>query len=479
MNKYRFPKILLNFSLMLTVLLGLSACGETSVPQGFVRQGENYQDNEAAAIVLILGNHANAMAIPADAYRSIEASLDHVVYGGYICAIVADGTPTKKELIDDEAFFIADAKNTQTLNTKINERKATVVEKLKNLNLSADSPETDLLAALREAKTVLSSSRVSGIKNKEIYIIDTGISTSGDINFVDMDFLYGKPDAKDIIERLGSYEGVGVLPDLTGIKVTFCGTADGLAEVAAPQEASTSDKRFIKDFWTQVITACGAEQVQFDSVAGWDTPNFYTEDSESRYPYVSVVTFQHEPIIDFSELMKIDPSNPDARPNLPKPPTVEVKLSSEMVGFQPDGADYLNWTNAQNILRPYAEELKKFLEYFPDEKIWIVGTTAAVQQGAAGSISLSLDRAETVRSTLIECGVPEKNLLTLGLGARFPWAVDEFPDGTFETSVAQANRAVWILTESEEGGLFSRLTEAYSSNELLPEAVSRFSSLKG
>lgn len=463
--------------LLLAVLLNLSACGG-DVPSEYTTVDGAYQNEESTAIVVILGNHANAMAIPADAYNALEESLDNVVYGGYICAVIADGTPTKLEIIDDEKFFSEDAKNPVTLNKRIKDRKSTVVDKLKTLDASADSSEVDLLAAIREAKSVLSSNRVKDIKNKEIFIIDTGISTTGDLNFVNMDFLDGRPDVSDVIDRLSNYEGVGVLPDLTGITVTFCGTADGLAEVAAPQQMSTTDKHYIREFWSEVVTACGADHVEFENVAGWDTPNFYTEDSNTKFPYVSVVTFYHESVIDFSDLIKIDTSNPDTQPDLPAPPVVEIKLSSETVGFQPDGADYLNSESARKVLRPYAEELKKFFGYYPDEKIWIVGTTAAVQQGAAGSIELSLQRAETVRNTLIELGIPEKNLVTLGLGAKFPWAVDEHPNGTFDTVVAQANRAVWLLTAREDNDLFNELMAAHDSGSLLQEAVSRIDMLK-
>ena len=462
---------------LLAALLSLSACGGEA-PEGYTSVDSTYHNEESTAIVVILGNHANAMKIPPDAYDALKASLGDVVYGGYICAVVADGTPTKQEIIDDEGFFEEDARNPVTLEKRINERTTKVVNALKDLDASADSPEVDLLGAIREAKSVLSSSRVNGIKNKEIFIIDTGVSTAGDLNLVNMDFLTGKPDVQDVIERLRNYEGVGVLPDLTGISITFCGTADGLAEVALPQQMSTTDKRYIKEFWAEVVTACGASQVQFENVAGWDTPNFYTEDSDSKFPYVSVVTFSHEAVIDFSDLIKIDTSNPDTQPNLPAPPVVEIKLPSETVGFQPDGAEYLNNTSATNVLRPYAEELKRFFEYYPDEKIWIVGTTAAVQQGADGSIELSLQRAETVKNTLIDLGIPKKNLVTLGLGAKFPWAVDEHSSGTFDTVVAQANRAVWILTAREDNELYKKLMDAYESSSLLPEAMSRINTLK-
>ena len=398
-------------------------------------------------MVLILGKHANAMEIPDDAYIQIESMLDDAVYGGYVCAIIVDSNPTKIELVEDKDFFIEDAKNSRIFNKRIETRKAEIINTLKELTTVADSEEVDLLAAIREAKNVLSSSRAANVKNKMIVIVDTGISTTGDLNFCDLDFLYNKPDIDEIVQQLKDYEGTGVLPNLIGVDVTFIGTSDGLAEVAAPQEAMTTDKKFIKDLWERVVTSCGANSVNFKSAAGWSVPNLYTEDADSKFKYVSVVPFFHDKVIIFPDIPNYDPNNPDQQPILPNPPSVEIKLESQTVGFMPDKAFYINEQNARSTLRPYADELKEFFEYYPDEKIWIVGTSAAVVKGARSGYDLSSQRAETVKNTLVtELGIPANKLLTIGLGCVFPWWVDEFPNGNFDSTIAQANRAVFLLS---------------------------------
>lgn len=476
-KKDSFLKILLACGLLVAISAGITGCKGTP-REGYTMIDGFIKADNPAAMVVILGNHANAMAVPPDAYNVVEASLNKVVYGGYICAVIADATPTKIELVDDDDFFIENARNDTTLGTAIDKRKGQIMKTLENLDVCADSPEVDLLAAIREAKNALSNSRLDGISDKRIFIIDTGISTAGDLNFVDMDFTRGLPDIGDIVEQLQRYEGLGVLPDLAGITVTFVGTGDGLAEVAAPQIVSTVDKKFIKNLWTEVVRACGAADIRFETVAGWDTPNVYTEDADSKFPYVSVIIFVHKKVIDFSDLFKVDPNHPDDPPTLPDPPVVEIKLPSETVGFKPDYALYLNEQNAKNILRPFAEELKEFFQYFPDEKIWIIGTTSAVYPGASGSIQLSLERAELVRTTLVtEFDIPEKNLVTIGLGARFPWFVDEYPNGSYDTTIAQQNRAVWLITARENSDLFGQLKDAYGRGELLPEAADRFAAL--
>lgn len=445
-------------------------CGKEEV-EGYTLVNGFYKNNEPAVLVMLLGNHANAMKMPEDAYYDIEELLDRAVYGGYSCAVVVDSTPTKVELTDGPDFFQEDARNAVILRQRIDERKEKIIDILKNADICADSPEVDLLAALHEAQNIFESNQNYCKAGKQICIVDTGISTAGDLNFVNLDILYSRAEIDEIANRLKNYGGVGVLPDLTGVEVIFIGTAEGLAEAAKPQEISTVDKKYVKDLWQEIINECNADKTEFRAAAGWDTPNIYTEDNDSAYPYVSAITFSHEEAIDFSEIQEEEVPHASQA-------NVEIKLSSEAIGFMPDGNEYLNDTNTRNMLQPLAEDLKKYFEYYPDEKIWIVGTTAAVPKGTTGSVDLSLQRAEAVKNTLVtEFGIREERLVTIGLGAMFPWHVDEYPEDVFDTETAQANRAVWILTPHMETDYFNKLKVAYDNGELLPEAMKKFASL--
>lgn len=469
-------KVLFLICLMLSFVFFLVACEEQTV--GYTLVDGVYKNDNTTAMVLILGKHANAMEIPEDAYNQIEKLLDDTVYGGYICAIIVDSNPTKIELVENKDFFSEDARNPIVLSQWINTRKGQIMELVNGLTTVADSEEVDLLAAIREAINALSNGQAANAAKKRIVIIDTGISTTGDLNFCDMDFLYSKPDINEIVKKLSTYEGSGVLPDLTGVDVTFIGTADGLAEVAEPQVATTTDKKFIRDLWANVVTACGAESVSFESAAGWSVPNEYSEDDESKFKYVSVVTFGHESILGFSHIPNYDPNNPDQEPNLPNIPSLEAKLESQVIGFMPDSATFVNAQNTLNVLRPYADELEKFFKYYPNEKIWIVGTTAEVRKGSTGGYSLSFARAEAVKNILVgKFGIPDHRLLTIGVGCVFPWRVDEFPNGIFDKNAAQANRAVFLLSNSDSTGYFQKLKTAYTNNELLPETMSRYEAI--
>lgn len=459
---------------MLFLSLFMVSC-ESKI-EGYSFHDGQYRNDCPAVEVVILGSHANAMAIPQDAYNSLQELFDCAVYGGYVCAIVADSTPTKVELAVGDNFFVEDAKNSTILKTRLDTRSKDLINMLKEAGLKADSAEVDLLAAIREANNVLSNSRFKDMSDKRIIIVDTGISTAGELNFLDIDFLGAAPEVSDIINQLKEYEGTGVLPDLSGITVTFIGTGEGLAEPAEPQELSVIDKKYIRDLWKEVVLACGADDVQFESAAGWDTPNIYTEDEDSEFPYVSSVMFFHDKVINLPDPDLYASNNPDSLPDLPEPPMFEIELSSQMIGFKPDRADYQNEQGARNVLKPFAEELKNYFNFYPDRKVWVVGTTATVHKGGEGSVPLSMQRAEMVKKTLVEeFEVPEDRLFTIGLGARFPWAVDAWPDGNFDTVIAQANRAVWILSDNSER--FADIRAAYDNNALLTETMMRLDSL--
>jgi len=206
-------------------------------------------------------------------------------------------------------------------------------------------------------------------------------------------------------------------------------------------------------------------------------PNRFTEDEESRFQFVSSVIFSHEPVIDLSAIRQFDPNSPDPQPQLPPPPEIEIKLPNEQIGFIPDRAEFLNENAARQWLAPLARDLRNFFDIYPDEVILVVGTTAAVSNDRSCGIDLAMRRAETVRNTLInefELSVYADNLFVIGLGSRFPWAVNERPHGSFDTNIAQENRAVWLLANNEDTEKFVRLRTAYNNSELLPEAIARF-----
>jgi len=422
------------------------------------REGRMYKNENPVAVVVILGRHANAMAIPEGAYLTIQRYLERAVYGGYVGVVIADGMPTTTNLVDTN-FFIENARNTIYLENIVASRVGSLMEKIRDTNIRAQSPEVDLLAAIREAQNILQSPSIAHIGDRHIVIISTGISTTGDLNFLNLDFNETLPRVDSIVD---TYLSMGLLPSLSGIDVTFIGFDDGMAVAAYPQQSTTVHRRFISDLWYSLIWASGACSVIFENSAGWNTPNIWSDDNlDIEFPFVSVVPlFENRPVF--------------AHQN----PTVEHGISNVSLGFASNTAAFLNEYAAMQIIAPFGNVLEEFFQVFPSERIWIVGTTAMTIPNSNDDdhIDLSFSRAERVKEALIASGynIPVDNLLTIGLGTQFPWRVDEFADGLFNSVAAQTNRAVWLLSEHADSEMFNALKKADNNDELFPTASLRF-----
>lgn len=450
-----------------------------SLPDGYtVTENDFITNDNSTAMVVLLGKHANAMEIPQDAYDQIEDMLDNVVYGGYVCAVIVDGDPDKIDLVEDNDFFEENARNSSKLNTILEKRKAEIVDSLENMPEVADDEEVDLLAAIREAANVLSGSVAANAVNKRIVIVDTGISTTGDLNLINADFSNNnKPDIEtDILPTLTERTGVNVLPDLSGIDVTFIGTVDGLAETASPQEMETTDKKYIKELWDKVINECKANSCEHKAAAGWDVVNDYTEDEDSKFKYVSPIMFTNPPIFitgsDYN-------SDPDSQPDGVNPPSIEINIPTEVIGFEPDSSEYKNDKSTENTLKSYTNPIIQYCKLNPNDTIWIAGTTAGEDQGDGKDQKIALERAEAVKKFLVKLGVPEENLVTIALGCEFPWKTKEIEG---DNSTKEKNRTVVIFSETESPdadspNYYKQLKEAYAKGELMDDTMVRFAEL--
>ena len=443
------------------LLFTLSACSE-EVPSDTAKNEDGvFIKENPVVLAIILGNHANAMAIPDDVYKQIDTMLPDVVYGGYACVIISDGSPTKIDLLDSEAYK-EDARNKEYYDKIIKLRSTKLSDAIKAANTPANSPEVDLLQAIREAVSALNSAaelKTNGNTKsieKRIVIVDTGISTAGDIDFSKMDFITNRPSPATIINILKEYEGTGVLPNLTGFSIRFIGTADGLAEVAEPQELGTTDRAYLLRFWEDVVTACGAESVSHSSTAGWTTPNIYTGEADSEFPFVASITFMHDDIFPEPPNGPNDPSTVIT----PDPPVLEIAFEERGIGFAPGKCGLLNPDAAKQQLKPYAKDLINYLDNHPNEYIWLVGTTAHIQTDAGDPV-LSMNRAEALKDILVKFGVPEERLITIGMGAVFPW---------YDDSNLQKNRSVWMLNCVETNEKYTSIVRWFEEKRLLPQS---------
>lgn len=141
-----------------------------------------------------------------------------------------------------------------------------------------------------------------------------------------------------------------------------------------------------------------------------------------------------------------DPNCPihGGRSNEDEPP---VEISMEIVRFKPNSAEYVDTDEATTLLAEYIESFDRYFERYPDSKIYLAGCIAKTASWSITETELSLERAETVRQSLIDLGVDGNRLVAIGIGINDPWRSDEWADGYFNENVAKLNRRVWIVPD--------------------------------
>ena len=117
-------------------------------------------------------------------------------------------------------------------------------------------------------------------------------------------------------------------------------------------------------------------------------------------------------------------------------------LTEEQVSFVPDKSTYLNEEEAVAIIRPIADYLIEHEQI----TVLLAGTTAG-DEDSDYTMTLSQERADAVRDTLIQFGVDESRIVTVGLGSSDPWHV--YGAG-YEGSIASGNRKVVLLDASSD-----------------------------
>ena len=120
-----------------------------------------------------------------------------------------------------------------------------------------------------------------------------------------------------------------------------------------------------------------------------------------------------------------------------------VILSEDQVVFIGDKAEYLHPEEAMRTLQPIAE----YLIQHPSISILLAGTTAG-DKDSDYTMTLSLSRAETVKSTLVELGVDEGRIIAVGLGStNDPWHIWS---AGYDGAAASSNRKVVLLDATSE-----------------------------
>ena len=409
--------------LALSILFGTGGCRqetETSV--------------KPIALVVIQGNHNNSKLINGQIEEEIKRTYSSY---GNMAVIINDGDP--EPIYEGKVLLgylqekeIEQSKNKREKNPELWERdylEKTTEKVVSSINGSgADDDEVDTLAAIQKAVDTMNylENTLGEDIEKEIIICDTGLSTDGSFNFLD-----GESNAllncEDKIDKnadcqlklTGVIDGLkdsAELPDLEGISVTWY----GLGEVDDPQPVLSSLQIYnLQYIWGTLLKEAGALE---SNISGIDDQFQYFAPvvTETMASYDCTVT----PVIFWDE-------------------GEGIEIPAKKLGFLPDSAELKSKEDAVKVIEPYAANLN----HYPDMEVLLVGTTADVN---GGSVELSKMRAEKVKALLVELGISEEHILTVGLGADSPWHKDEWIDGIFHEEIAEENRSVYILSADSE-----------------------------
>ena len=421
-------------------------------------------------LVLILGIRGNSIPFSLGVLDDIvhEAAYSY----GSVTVIPVDADPSVAASIEYEAPGVNIDETRHIYEAQVNAKKTKAA-----LNqVMADSEEADLLTAINLGANRL---RLSTADVKKLLIVDSGLSTSGLLDFSASQLIYDSPD--HIIEQLKEKRS---LPDLRGVDVTVL----GLGQTALPQAPLTTEyEEMLHDIWSGILSAAEPGSLVMDPMP------LPTRTINVTFPTVSTMEViaegfeyflevpQEEEILTVEApspepaseeepaamsgllLTKSPEPEPEKEPiptavPTPEPepvkesvqvkvPVQEKKSTAPVLRFDESRISFIK--NTAEVTDPDVaiRELKSVADYLAKTSggIIVAGSTATV--GDPGICrDLSRQRAATVKAIPTdELGVDADRISTIGLGRDASWlrANDLNSDGSLN-ELAQRNRCVFI-----------------------------------
>jgi len=394
----RIVSIIMTFMLVCSCFMGCSY--------------QNTKENPKAVAILI-GNHANSKKINVNSQFVQEAVSGAVSSYGYVSIISIDGDPNivaSGSCDIQEQYKHADP---QKLSSDATQRTLKILEDL--TYVYADSPEVDTLEALRLAVKSLNDAPANS--EKTIVILDSGVCTTGLCDFHNNIM---NADAEAVADALDELQAI---PNLNGIEVIWI----NMGEVDNPQE-ELSPKQINKliSIWEAIIKKGGG----IPDIK--DVPST-GNNTKVDLPMVSPIEIDKEMPITF---------NPSDKSKIENMFTEPLFLREEQVQFIADSDMLVNPDEADKVLNPIADYMKNEMNF----NLLLVGTTAG--DGISDySISLSNSRAERIKQVLIDKGISESRIKTIGLGGNDPWHI--YNVGTSGELAAQNRKVVLLDADSE------------------------------
>jgi outer membrane protein OmpA-like peptidoglycan-associated protein len=338
------------------------------------------------ALSIVAGNHANTKALNPTATEIVKKVSAAIASYGFISMVCADGNPKLSQawtISPPVTQGLAESKLRQISTQQAKQILSTLLE------IKANSPELDTLKACNTA--IRSFADAPKNSERHILVLDSGLSTTGELNFLKSDFLNANPSAA--VDFLNSKSAI---PNFLGITVTWI----GLGDIGAPQkELSPAQKDNLKKIWTGIIEKTGGKVIFLDTLPS------NNDNPASDYPEVSTIDFLS-----------------DNQTNLDSVDAIVFRN----IQFISDSAEYIDPKVANSILKPVAD----YIRTTPGFCILVIGTTAG-ENNEKYCLSLSANRANAVRDTLISLGAAANQIKAVGLGYSDPWHIPDITsDGT-------------------------------------------------
>jgi len=388
---------------LLTIALALGAT--TSL----VACTPDNDDTPKSAVCFVIANSANSAGLNFQSSLVQDTVYNTALHYGHLSVVQADGEPklTFSQSFDIDEKYKSASKERLTADAK--QKSAAVLNVLKST--VAKEPESDYIKSLSIAAKSLSSLN-GDYTSRTIIILGTGLSTQGVLNF-QKNLFSAEPEV--IVDML---EEAKEIPSFENMTVVF----QHLGEVAAPQEElNGKQKEKLKKIYQLLVERGGGTFVFHETPA-------IEVDNTIVYPYVTPIELPDDEPIEF-EKEELETTDDDAF----QEPTF---LGEHQVAFMPNQANYIKTEQAIKVLEPIAAYL---LEH-PTVSLLLIGTTAG-DVNDQFALTLSSDRAWTVKHSLEQMGVSPERLFAIGLGCSDPWHLD---DADSETA-AKANRKVVII----------------------------------
>ena len=375
--------------------VGLTGCGS---------QTSTAETTGMNAVCYAIAPTANSQGLNMSSPLVQDTIYDTILEYGYISVVVVDGEP---EMVTADSYDIDEQykkASKEKLKTDARAKATNLITSMESQ--AANDAQVDYLEGLRMAVRSLSS--LDGYDSKTIAVIGTGLSTQGTLNFQN-NLLSVEPEA--VLDQL---EEKNEIPDFTGITVVW----QQMGDVASPQaDLSQTQRLRLQEIWSGIVECGGGTFVYNEIMAN-------SVDAEVSYPEVDTVELPAEAPVGFDEAM----FDTEDESILEEP----VLLTEEQVSFVPDKSTYLNEEEAVATIQPIADYLIEHEEI----TILLAGTTAG-DEDSDYTMTLSQKRADAVRETLVQLGVDEARIVTMGLGSSDPWHV--YGAG-YEGSIASGNQ---------------------------------------